>query len=99
MNKKLEETFSWFEFDENLRDAFCKLFKMVEDLFRGLMELGLPNHALTGRSRGLMGLGLPNHSLTGRSLQKTDGAWVTKPFTNWKISSEDWWGLDYQTIH
>ena len=31
-----------------------------------------------------MGLGLPNHSLTGRSLQRTDGAWISKPFTNWK---------------
>ena len=36
-----------------------------------------------------MGLGLPNHSLTGRSLQKSGGAWITKPFTNWKISSEE----------
>ena len=47
--QKWEETFPRLEFDENLQGASCKLFKRVEDLFRGLMGLGLPNHSLTGR--------------------------------------------------
>ena len=49
-NKKWEETFPWFEFDGNLQGAFFKLCKKsVEDLFRGLVGLGLPNHSLTRR--------------------------------------------------
>ena len=50
-NKKWEETFPWLEFDENIQGAFCKYAKTVEDLFRGLVGLGLPNHSLTGRRR------------------------------------------------
>ena len=62
------------------------------------MGLGLRNHSLTGRSlQRTGGAGLPNHSLTGRSLQRTGCAWITKPFTNWKISSEG--GAGYKTIH
>ena len=48
-NKKWEETFPWLEFDENLHGALCKLCKRVEDLLRGQVGLGLPNHSLTGR--------------------------------------------------
>ena len=48
-NKKWEFFFPWLEFDENLKIAFCKLCKKMEDLFRGLVGLGLPNHLLTGR--------------------------------------------------
>ena len=48
-NKKWGETFPWLEFDENLQAAFSKLCKMGEDLFRGLVGLGLTNHSLTGR--------------------------------------------------
>ena len=43
-NKKWEETFPWLEFDENLQGAL-----KVEDLFRGLVGLGVPIHLLTGR--------------------------------------------------
>ena len=36
------DTTNWLEFDENLQGG-------AEDLFRGLVGLGLPNHSLTGR--------------------------------------------------
>ena len=48
-NKKREETFPWLEFHDNLQDAFCKSCKRLEDLFRGLVGLGLPNHSLIER--------------------------------------------------
>ena len=51
INKKWQETFPWLEFDENLQGAFCKYAKRLEDLFRGLVGLGLPNHSLPGRRR------------------------------------------------
>ena len=50
-NKKWEETFPWLEFDENYRVHSVNYAKRVEDLFRGLVGLGLPNHSLTGRRR------------------------------------------------
>ena len=50
-NKNWEETFPWLEFDENLQGAFSNYAKRVEDLFRGLVGLGLLNHSLTGRRR------------------------------------------------
>ena len=49
--KKGKKLFPGLEFDENLQGAFCKLCKRVEDLFRGLVALGLPNRLLTGRRR------------------------------------------------
>ena len=48
-NKKWEETFPWLEFDKNLQGAFANYAKRVDDLFRGLVGFGLPNHSLTGR--------------------------------------------------
>ena len=45
-----EETFPWIVFDENYR-VHSENAKRVEDLFRALMGLGLPNHSLTGRWR------------------------------------------------
>ena len=50
-NRKWEEIFPWLEFDENLQGVYCKLCKGMEDLFRGLVGLELPNHSLTGRRR------------------------------------------------
>ncbi len=50
-NKKWEEAFPRLEFDENFQGAICKLCERVEDLFRGLVWLGLPNHLLTGSRR------------------------------------------------
>ena len=49
-NKKWEET-SWLEFDEIYRVNSENYAKRGEDLFRGLVGLGLPNHSLTGRRR------------------------------------------------
>ena len=49
--RRYNKTFSWLEFDEILQGANCKLCKKVEDLFRGLVGLGLPNLSLTGRRR------------------------------------------------
>ena len=48
-NQKWEETFPWLEFDKKLRGASANYAKREEDLFRGLVGLGLPNHSLTGR--------------------------------------------------
>ena len=48
-HKKWGKTFPWLEFDENLQDAFCNYVKRVDDLFREMVEFGLPNHSLTGR--------------------------------------------------
>ena len=48
-NKKWDETFPWLEFDENLQGASANYAKRVEDLFRGLAGLGLPNHSLAER--------------------------------------------------
>ncbi len=51
-----DETFPWLEFDENLKGAFCKLCKKVEDFFGGLVGLGLLNHSLTGMATQKMKL-------------------------------------------
>ena len=50
-NKKWVETFPWLEFDEIYRMHSGNYAKRVEDLFRGLVGLGLPNHSLTGKRR------------------------------------------------
>ena len=51
-NKKWEETFPWLESDKFTGCILQIIFKKrVEDLFRGLVGLGLPNHSLTGRRR------------------------------------------------
>ena len=46
---KGEEYYPWLEFDDNLQGASANYAKRVEDLFRRLVGLGLPNHSLTGR--------------------------------------------------
>ena len=48
-NKKWEETFPWLNFIENLQGTLKLCKKRLEDHFRGLVGLGLPNHSLTGR--------------------------------------------------
>ena len=50
-NTKWEETFPWLLLDENLQDAFYKLYKMCG---RSLQRTGgalIRNHSLTGRWR------------------------------------------------
>ena len=41
--------FPWLEFMKIYRVYSANNAKRVEDLFRGLVGLGLPNHSLTGR--------------------------------------------------
>ena len=78
-NKKWQETFPWLESDDNLQNHLPS-----QDLESGDNIKWQETFPWLEFDENLQGTFCKLCKKGGRSLQRTGGAWITKPFTNWK---------------